>query len=156
MKRLLIAALTLTMVSGIAVADRRGGRGNGRNNGQGMRQDRRNEPPRRVNRPGRADRRAVNRGPVRVTNGHYVFGGGVSYAYNRPVIRTRYYNARVRPRLVVENYRAVPGYVWVRGGWTWDNTEWRWGDGYYAADPQYQTYYDDGSYDYSVSLRIGG
>ncbi|MEO8554415.1 MAG: hypothetical protein ABI678_30780 [Kofleriaceae bacterium] len=109
-----------------------------------------------MNRPAqRQDRRVMVRQPVRITNGRYVFGG-VSHVYVRPVFSTRYYDRRVRPRLVVENYTPQPGYIWVRGSWNWTGREWMWGDGYYAADPQYSNYYDDGSYDYSVNVHLGG
>ena len=117
----------------------------------------RNHEPQRVNRPAqRANRRVIARRPVYVDNGRFAFGGGVSRVYTRPTIRARYYNARVRPLVIVENYRPEPGYVWVRGEWAWSGREWQWGDGHYMPDPQYLNYYDDGSYDYSVNLSIGG
>jgi hypothetical protein len=56
------------------------------------------------------------------------------------VIRARYYNVRVRPQLIVENYPPEPGYIWMRGQWTWSGAEWRWADGHYLADPQYSNY----------------
>jgi len=101
-------------------------------------------------------RHAVTRRVVYANDGRFVFAGGTSHAYVRPVIRTHYYNARVRPLLVTENYGYEPGYVWVRGQWTWAGNEWRWGDGHYMPDPQYSNYYDDGSYDYAVHVRLGG
>ena len=153
MRNFLIAALALAMFSGVASADR-GGRGRGHNKGPVVR-DHRNGPPQRVNRPARrADRRAVNRQTVYVTDGRFVFANGTTRVYRRPAVR-RYYNASVRPRLIVESYPAEPGYIWVRGGWTYVGSEWQWGGGHYAPDPQYQTYYDDGSYDYSPSLKVG-
>ncbi|MBA3456744.1 MAG: hypothetical protein H0T42_26885 [Deltaproteobacteria bacterium] len=164
MRKFLIAALSLAMFTGVAAADR-GGRGRGHDNRSNVRDHRNNNHQKqRVNRPARrADRRAVVRQPVYATDGRYVFSSGVTRVYTRPTIRTRYYNANVRPRLVVENYRAEPGYIWVRGGWTWVGSEWQWGGGHYAPDPQYHTYYDDGSYDYSpptvkasIGIRIGG
>ena len=85
-----------------------------------------------------------------------MFASGVTHVYTRPVFTTRYYNVRVRPAYVVENYEAVPGYIWVRGGWTWGGNEWRWYNGYYAADPQYSNYYSDGSYDLRVNVNLGG
>lgn len=158
MRKLIIAALTLAMFGGVAAADRGGrGRGEGHNKGPVVRDHRNNQNhhKQRANRPARrADRRAVVRQPVHVADGRFVFANGTTRVYRRPVIR-RYYNASVRPRVVVENYRAEPGYIWVRGGWTWVGSEWQWGGGHYAPDPQYQTYYDDGSYDYSPSLRVG-
>jgi hypothetical protein len=49
----------------------------------------------------------------------------------RPVIRERYYNYRYRPSLIVENYAAMDGYVWVRGSWAWNGYEWIWQPGHY-------------------------
>ncbi len=114
--------------------------------------------PKRVNRPGRANRRVVTRRPIYASNGSFAFHNGIRRSYARPVIQARYYNVRVRPQLVVENYDAVEGYVWVRGGWNWNGREWQWNSGHYAPDMQYSNYYDDGSFDYSVSFsgRIGG
>jgi hypothetical protein len=50
----------------------------------------------------------------------------------RPVIRARYFDVRVRPALVVENYPPRVGYVWVRGAWQWNGAEWIWMPGHYA------------------------
>lgn len=157
MIRLLITALTLTMLTGVATADRRGNNRGKDNDTRPVVRDHRKSAPQQSNRPAhRSDRRVVRRGPVRANNGRFVFAGGVTHTYTRPVIRTRYYNARVRPAYIVESYPRVPGYIWVRGGWTWSGSEWRWGSGYYAADPQYRTYYSDGSFDLSLNVRIGG
>ena len=93
-------------------------------------------------------RRAVVRAPVYVSNGRYVFQGGVSRTYVRPVVRERYYNIRVRPQIIVENYDPVPGYIWVAGRWQWNGYEWAWTSGYYAPDTRYRVWYDDGSYEY--------
>lgn len=155
MRTFLCAALSLAMFSGVAAADRGGKRGRGHDNGPVVR-DHRSNPPQRANRPARrADRRAINRQEVHVSDGRFVFANGRTRVYRRPVIRTHYYNASVRPRIIVENYRSEPGYIWVRGGWTYVGSEWQWGGGHYAPDPQYQTYYDDGSYDYSPSFKVG-
>jgi hypothetical protein len=161
MIRLLVTALTLSLLGGVAIADRQHDRrDNQRDKRAGVRDQRDHRPhAKRVNRPAqRADRRVLTRRPIHVTNGHYVFHNGVRRAYTRPVIRARYYNVRHRPQFVVENYAPVPGYIWVRGNWNWNGREWRWNDGHFAPDPQYSNYYDDGSYDYSVSFsgRIGG
>jgi len=94
----------------------------------------------------RHDRRVIVRRPIYVNNGYYV-NGGVRIAYSRPVIREHYYNVRIRPSLIVENYPAQNGYVWVRGQWAWDGYEWQWQSGHYDVDPQYNNYYDDGSWD---------
>jgi hypothetical protein len=148
------------MLGGFAAADRRPEhRDHHRDNRPVVRDHRHNHHP-RVNRPAqRSDRRAVDRRAIHVNNrGHFVFHNGIRRAYTRPVIRARYYNVRVRPQLVVERYEAVPGYIWVRGQWSWNGAEWRWGGGHFAPDPQYSNYYDDGSYDYSISISgsIGG
>ena len=71
---------------------------------------------------------------------HSYVGGarvGVGYGYRRPiygrapVIREHYYDYRYRPGLIVENYAPMDGYVWVRGGWTWNGYEWIWQPGHY-------------------------
>lgn len=78
-----------------------------------------------------------HRGPrvthVRVSNGRYVFPGGVVRVYKRPMIRERYYNVHVRPPIIVEAYDPVPGYVWAAGSWTWGGAEWVWTPGYWAV-----------------------
>lgn len=96
--------------------------------------------------PVRPDRRVIVRRPVYVNNGGYVFGG-TTIRYTRPVIRERYYNVRMRPALIVENYPVQPGYIWIRGQWAWDGYEWQWQSGHYEPDAQYNNYYDDGSWD---------
>lgn len=67
--------------------------------------------------------------------------------YRRPVIRERYYNVRVRPQIIVENYPAQYGYIWISGNWSWNGYEWQWNDGHYAPDPSIEFYYDDDSWD---------
>jgi hypothetical protein len=154
MVRVLVTGLTLTLLSGVAIADRQNDR---RDNGREKYSDRNRAQPKRVNRPAqRSNRRAISRRPIHANNGAFVFHNGIRRTYTRPVIQARYYNVRHRPQLVVENYDAVPGYIWVRGSWAWTGREWRWNGGHFAPDMQYSTYYDDGSYDYSVSFRIGG
>ena len=78
-----------------------------------------------------------HRGPVvthvRMSGGRYVFPGGVVRVYHRPVIREHYYNVHVRPAYIAEEYEPVPGYVWVRGNWTWGGAEWVWTPGYWQA-----------------------
>ena len=64
----------------------------------------------------------------------FYFNDGSYRAYHRPVIRERYYNYRVRPRMVVENYDSVNGYVWVPGAWQWNGREWLWFGGHYAVE----------------------
>jgi hypothetical protein len=155
MSRLLVLGLMLTMMTGVSTADRDRDRGRDRRGNRPDVRDNRNRPPERVNRPARrSDRRVINRRPVHLSNGRFVFEGGVTQVYRRPLIRGRYFNVRIRPQLVVESYLPVPGYIWVRGQWIWSGTEWQWNDGYYAPDPQYSNYYDDGSYDYSINIRL--
>lgn len=146
MRRILpLTLLALTLVGGVASADHyRGGRGRG---GGVVVRDHRGGGP--VARPVVVrQRRVVTRAPVYVSNGRYVFAGGVSRTYVRPVIRQRYFDVRVRPTLIVENYEPTPGYVWVTGHWQWNGYEWLWVSGYYAPDTRYRVWYDDGSYEY--------
>ena len=70
----------------------------------------------------------MTRNTVYATDGRFAFSNGTTRAYRRPVIRARYYNVNVRPRLIVESYPVEPGYIWVRGGWTWSGREWQWGE----------------------------
>jgi len=157
MLKFLVTALTFTLFGGIASADHRDNHRDDRDDKRPAGFDHRDHQPERVNRPAqRANRQVIARRPVYVNNGRFVFAGGVSRAYTRPVIHARYYNARVHPQLIVENYRPEPGYIWVSGQWRWSGDEWRWGEGHFVPDPQYSNYYDDGSYDYSVNIRLGG
>jgi hypothetical protein len=82
-----------------------------------------------------------------VNNGHYRFHNGRSVVYTRPVISRRYYDFRVRPTVIVENYPSQAGYVWTSGHWNWNGAEWIWIGGHYSPDPGIKTYYDDGSWD---------
>ena len=141
MRRIIpLTLLALTVFVGVASADRHHRRSE-RGNGGIVVRDHRSGPV------VRRERRAVVRAPVYVSNGRYVFQGGVSRGYVRPVIRQRYYNVRLRPAIVVENYEPQPGYVWVTGRWQWNGAEWVWGSGYYAPDTRYRVWYDDGSYE---------
>jgi len=92
------------------------------------------------------NRRVYTRTHVHVTNGHYRFHDGTSFQYRRPIINRRYYDFRVRPTVIVENYPARGGYIWTSGHWNWNGSEWNWIGGHYAPDPAIQTYYDDGSW----------
>ena len=85
------------------------------------------------------NRRVIHRRPVYVNNGYYQFHNGYRYRYARPVVRQRYYDYRVRPQVIVENYQPVTGYVWVPGSWQWNGYEWLWVSGHYTVD----TTYDD-------------
>ncbi len=73
---------------------------------------------------------------VRVTNGRYVFPGGVVRVYKRPVVRVHYRDRYVRPPVLVEQYDPVPGYVWVAGSWSWGGAEWVWVPGYWAVSSE--------------------
>lgn len=141
MRRILpLSLLALTLLGGLATADRYR-RSNGGGGGVVVRDHRESRPV--VVR----ERTVVRRSPVYVSGGRYVFAGGVSRAYVRPVIRQRYYDVRVRPTLIVENYDPTPGYVWVRGHWQWNGFEWLWVGGYYAPDARIRVYYSDGTYE---------
>jgi hypothetical protein len=150
MRRILpLTLMALTLLGGVATADRDRGRDRGRRHDRYDRHDRGGVVVRdhRDYRRDRRDRRAVARNRVYVSNGRYVFSGGVSRSYVRPVIRHRYYDVRVRPRIIVENYDPVPGYVWVAGQWQWNGYEWSWMSGHYAPDTRYRVWYDDGTYE---------
>lgn len=117
MRRVLaLTSLVFLLSTGAALADRRGG-------GRVVVRDHRGggggPAPSRVVVRERArpvvvrDQRrvVVRRSPVYVSGGRYTFGGGVVREYRRPVIRTHYYDIRVRPTVIVENYDPVPGYL---------------------------------------------
>jgi hypothetical protein len=145
-RTLLLSLVALTFMGGMAFADR----GRGRDRGatvvrQHNRDQRRFHQPAPVRVDTRVSRRAIDRRPVYVDRGRFVFHNGVTRGYTRPVIRERYFDYRVRPRLVVETYDPMPGYMWVAGQWQWNGREWLWTSGYYAPDPSY-TFYDDGYY----------
>lgn len=157
MKRIItltLAALTLT--GGVALADRHRGGDHRNNDRHEQRQDNRhNRQDNRWERRdyGRHDRVQNNRWErnrnVRVTrtrptfrNNTFYFAGGYHRAYRAPVIRHRYYNYYQRPTLIVENYDAVPGYIWVAGAWSWNGYEWIWANGHYEVDVNYNGYYD--------------
>jgi hypothetical protein len=95
----------------------------------------------------RRDRVIVDRRPLYHNNGTFRFHNGRTVVYTRPVISTRYYNYRVRPQIIVENYPSQYGYIWVSGSWGWNGGEWIWTGGHYEPDPAYKVYYNDDSYD---------
>jgi hypothetical protein len=67
---------------------------------------------------------------------------------SRPIIRAHYYNYYRRPSLIVENYAPVAGYYWVAGHWYWSGYEWLWQAGYFQPDANYvDPAYSDGYYD---------
>ena len=98
--------------------------------------------------PVRANRRVIDRRPLYVSSGNsFRFHNGRTVVYSRPIIRQRYYDVRVRPQIIVENYPSQYGYIWVNGNWGWNGGEWSWTTGHYEADPSINVYYDDESYD---------
>ncbi len=140
--KLVLAALGLVLSGGVAMADH--WRGNHEHGERGRTivetrgRDRVIVEPRRYER----DRVIVNRGYDRhIYVGHgdrFYFNGGHDYrVYHRPVIRERYYDYRIRPRVVVENYDPMSGYIWVQGGWQWNGAEWQWFGGHYAVEVGY-------------------
>jgi hypothetical protein len=166
MRRILpFTLLALLLFGGIATADRdrRDRRSDRREDRRDYRRDDRRDVRRDYRRPVvrdhrdhrdyrdrrhvRHDRRVVTRNRVYVNNGHYVFHDGVRRTYRRPVIRHRYYNVRVRPQIIVENYDPVPGYIWIQGNWQWNGYEWIWMSGHYAPDTRYRVWYDDGTWE---------
>lgn len=129
-----IATIFCMLLGGAAYAGH--GRGGGGHGGGGpVVRDHRSSGPVVVRRapPPVRDHGRGPRGHVRVSNGRYVFPGGVVRVYRRPVIRTHYYDVHVRPPVIVESYEPVSGYVWVAGNWTWGGGEWVWQPGYWAA-----------------------
>ena len=148
MRRILpLTLLALTLLGSVSFADR--DRRDRRRDRDDRRYDRGGTVVRdnRDYRPARRERRAVTRNRVYVNNGRYVFNGGYTRSYVRPVIRHRYYDYRVRPTIVVENYDPVPGYMWIQGQWQWNGYEWVWTSGHYAPDTRYRVWYDDGTYE---------
>jgi hypothetical protein len=153
MRRIILFALiALTATAGTAAADRHRGRDRDHRSHRWERNhDRRvvtrdhrnfNRPSRRVVR--QHVYRNVDRRPIYVNNGRYTFRNGHTFHYRRPVINVRYTDYRYRPRILVENYDTVPGYIWVSGRWDWNGYEWNWIAGHYEIDPNYQ--YNDAYY----------
>jgi hypothetical protein len=103
----------------------------------------------RVAAPGwQAPRHNYYRRPVYINNGYYQFNNGYRYAYSRPVIRQRYFDYRVRPQIIVENYQPVSGYNWIGGQWQWTGYEWQWVSGHYECDQAYsEPAYNEPAYD---------
>lgn len=155
MRRISFVLIALMVLGGVASADRERWRrhrdGSDRSGGTVVR-DHRYRDTVRVNqdRPryyNNHNRVRVERRPVYLSNNRFVFNGGVTRHYQRPVIRQRYYDYRYRPQLIVEHCEPVPGYIWIQGHWHWSGYEWIWTNGYYAPDQNYQdSHYDDGYY----------
>ena len=155
MKKIILAIACVGLAGGVASADRfHGSRGGSHGGGSVVVRD---------HRGGGEFHGGVHEGGVRVTTGvrggYYggyhggytrpVYTGGYHYGYarrpiyvSRPYIRERYYDYRYRPSLIVENYPARAGYLWVGGQWVWNGAEWIWQPGYYNPDPNYTGYYD--------------
>lgn len=88
--------------------------------------------------------RGYNRGYNRGYEPRYYHTHGVARGniwFNRPVIREHYYHYGYRPTLIVENYGAREGYIFVRGDWQWDGAEWLWMPGHYEPDSAYVEVY---------------
>ena len=129
--KLALAAVTVSLLGGVAAADHERGRGE---RGERGRVVERHERDRVVVRGEyRGDRHIyVNR-----DNNRFYFRGGEYRTYHRPMIRERYYDYRVRPRMVVESYDSMSGYIWIQGGWQWNGAEWQWFGGHYAVEGGY-------------------
>ena len=145
MNKLALAALTVSLLGGVAAADR--GRGGGERGGRVVErhENRGTITPRNESRGERHEQyrgdRHEYRGDRQIyvnhDNNRFYFRGGEYGTYYRPQIRERYYDYRYRPRLIVENYDPMPGYVWVQGGWQWNGAEWQWFGGHYEVDASY-------------------
>lgn len=134
MRRIIMfALLTLTMLGGVAFADR--------DHRGGVRVDRQH---RGVERPAyrynNTPRYTYSRPTYQYSRPSYQYSRP-SYSYarrpiyvQRPVIRYRYYNYYQRPALIVENYPAMDGYTWVAGHWDWNGSEWLWNPGHYEPN----------------------
>lgn len=148
-RTILLTALVLVAGSGAAFADHHRG-GNDRVDSR-TRVTIRNPHDRiwpQRTRPVVQRRPVIQRRPIYVSNGYYQFDNGYRYRYARPVIHRRYFNYRVRPQIIVENYQPVAGYVWIPGQWQWNGYEWIWSAGYYQIDPAYSdSGYSDPGYD---------
>jgi hypothetical protein len=156
MRRIItLSALALALSSGVALADRHNGGGpvvrDHRDRAPARTDNRTNTTRWNNNRPVVRDNRQTWRGNernvVRVNRerptfrgDRFYFNGGYSRPYVRPVINVRYRDYYRRPALIVENYDAVPGYIWIQGTWNWTGYEWSWVPGHYEVDQGY----DDG------------
>ena len=150
MKRILVlSALTLAVLGGVASADRGRHRGHWKHRGGWNASVRVHSPgvfvqqPRVVvqSRPVYVQHTRVVRRPIYVT---------------APRIRVRYYNYYEQPSVLAENYAPMTGYYWVAGKWWWNGYEWKWTAGHYEPDPNYvepsyQPSYEQPSYDYNYS-----
>jgi hypothetical protein len=122
-RALILSSLALVLSGGAAFADRYRG---GSSHGGGYSRPAVSHSYNRSFNHSYSAPREYNRG----YRGSYAYGRRPIYMRS-PVIREHYYNYYRRPGLVVENYAAMDGYVWVRGQWTWDGAEWIWQPGHY-------------------------
>jgi hypothetical protein len=154
MKKIILSALVLALTGGAAMADR--GHGGGRASGHasggvtvhsngGFRGGAVAHENRGGFRGGAVvhENRGWNRGGVVVHENRGWAREGYRHGYReniwlpRPVIREHYYNYGYRPSLIVEDYGARDGYIFVRGNWQWNGYEWIWQPGHYEVDPAY-------------------
>jgi hypothetical protein len=150
MKKIILSALVLALTSGAAMADRSHGSGhasggarqggvvvhsNGGHSNGGFRGNSGWHGNETVREHG-----GYNRGyEPRYYHNHGVARGNIWF--NRPEIREHYYHYGYRPSLIVENYGARDGYVFVRGDWQWNGAEWMWQPGHYEPDQAYVEVY---------------
>jgi len=135
--KLALTALAVSLMGGIALADHERGRGGERERGgERGRVVERHERDRVVVAP-RNEYRGDRHVYINRDNNRFNFRGGEYRTYHRPVIRERYYDYRYRPRMIVESYDAMPGYVWIQGGWQWNGAEWQWFGGHYVVEGGY-------------------
>src|SRR4051812_39444308 len=107
-----LVTVLCTMFGGAAYAGHGHGGGHGTGRASGgvvVRDHRAGGPMRGGGGPVVRDHRGPRMEHVRVTNGRYMFPGGVVRVYKRPHFRERYYDMHVRPAMVVETYDPVPG-----------------------------------------------
>ena len=136
--KLALTALAVSLMGGVALADHDRDRGRGEHD-RGERHERyeRGHETRTYVEPRREYREYHPDRHVYVNNNRFAFSGGVYRDYRRPVIRERYRDYRVRPRMIVESYDPVQGYVWMPGAWQWNGAEWQWFGGHYVVEGAY-------------------
>jgi hypothetical protein len=147
-----LAALAVALSSGAAFADRHGGShggggrsGGGRSSGSVIHEQRGGG---NWNHSGGVTVRSMGRENHVHYNTNRVYRGGYRSSFvrrpiyvRRPVIRERYFDFRIRPRIIVEDYAPMAGYYWVSGQWSWDGYEWMWQPGHYEPDASYDAGY---------------
>ena len=146
MRKVILALVSVGLMSGVAAADRHHGgwSGGGRvtahdnHNNHGSWSGGVRVTPHRNFVENRNYHRSWNRG------GSYVRVARRPIYVQRPVIRHRYFNYYQRPAIIVENYNPMEGYIWVPGQWQWSGYEWIWQPGHYEVDANYNYGYYDG------------